>query len=406
MKYFKNTELAKIYNVSEKTVRNWVQASKDDKLDLQLYKKDDKLFIANVSKNTYLIEQLVQKGKKYKNSRGQKIVRPKKEFYEVYTQKQIVDITSSLTIRKEIPLQYGYANGGADFWDNYASRLITEDHPNILTTTIGLLDMTANNIDQLCKDHSKVNVVDLGPGNGLPVRSTLERLVKQKKMGRYIAIDISKEMLAIVETNIKEWFGGAVAYEGHVRDFSYERFDDLITDRFGDGDGAANLVLLLGGTLNNFRSPNQVLQNVNNSLGLNDLFVYSGYLDTPYTRRYFDFNAARGGKHRTQASMLVIDFLNIDESLYDLKRTFSEEQGGRSGLMRPNVDIIIELELADRTARVELKKNEPILVWRHRHYNITELARLLDENDFDLLQATKSKDQNYILLTANLKTSR
>ena len=70
LKYFKNTELAKIYNVSEKSVRNWIQAARSGKLDLQLYEHNGRLAIANITKNTETIKKLAENGKKYKNSRG------------------------------------------------------------------------------------------------------------------------------------------------------------------------------------------------------------------------------------------------------------------------------------------------------------------------------------------------
>ena len=66
MKYFKNTELAKLYHVSEKSVRNWIDAVEIGKLDLDLFDQKGKFYIANTTKNTRTIEALVEKGKKYK----------------------------------------------------------------------------------------------------------------------------------------------------------------------------------------------------------------------------------------------------------------------------------------------------------------------------------------------------
>jgi transposase len=62
VKYFKNTELASLYKISEKSVRNWIAAVQEGKIDLQLYDKNNKSFIANTSKNIAVIEELVEKG--------------------------------------------------------------------------------------------------------------------------------------------------------------------------------------------------------------------------------------------------------------------------------------------------------------------------------------------------------
>src|SRR6266550_9452031 len=123
MLYFKKAELAETYHISEKTVTNWVREAKDGKLDLELHEEHGRAWIANTTRNIELIEQLVEGRKKFRNSRGIKAVTKKPEFYELYNQQQIFDLTSSLDIYHEIPLDYAYFDGGADYWDEYAQRL-------------------------------------------------------------------------------------------------------------------------------------------------------------------------------------------------------------------------------------------------------------------------------------------
>lgn len=401
MKYFRNTELAKIYNVSEKSVRNWIQAAREGKLDFELYEKNGKFWIANVTKNTAQIEQLVMKGKKFKNQRGRKTIIPTKQFYEMYDHKQILDIISNLTIHKETPLQYTYVDGGAVDWDKYSERLLKEQNSNILNSTLAILNDTAATFDVLLESYEKVNVVDIGPGNGLPIRSTLERLSREGRLNRYIPIDISTDMLKILDGNIHKWFGNTINYEPHVKDISHERFNDILAGDVIDKK-TANIVFLLGGTLANFRSPSQVLQVINDSMGLNDLFVYSGYLDTPQTRRYFDYYTSNERKVPVQDG-IILDFLNIDESLYDVEQLFDKQRRARTIRIIPRIDLEIKFKLENGTKAVELVKNEPILIWRHWHKTTTEIISILDENGFDLMQATKSKDNQYLVAVTKIK---
>jgi hypothetical protein len=403
VKYFKNTELAKLYNVSEKSVRNWIIAAQKGKSDLQLYEADGKHWVANTTKNTALIETQVQKGKKFKNQRGFRIVSPRPEFYDLYSQKQVLDIISSLIVHHEIPLQYSYVDGGANYWDQYANRLSTERAPNALNMTIELLDIAADSIDRLTDGHRKVNIIDLGPGNGLPIRSTLSRILNQGRLNRYIAIDSSKEMLSILEQNIIRWFDGKVQFEGHVRDISYERFNDLLVTDFADDElnTPVNLVCLFGGTLSNFRAPDQVLQAINNSLGFNDLMLYSGYLDTPNSQRYFDFSTTR--PNQKLRSELILGFLGIDESLYTIEQGFNEKERARYIRFIPRMNISIKFELPSGSRHVELQKSRPILLWRHWHKNTIEIINQLDRNDFDLMLTTKTKSSEYVLLVSKLK---
>jgi uncharacterized SAM-dependent methyltransferase len=409
VKYYRNTQLAKLYHVSEKSVRNWIQSALEGKLELELQQENGKPYIANTSKNMLVIEQQAQKGKKYKNSRAFKIVTPSKEFYELYNRKQILDIISHLTVHHEIPLQYGYVNGGAEYWDEYAKRLDSEASPNIFHCTVELLEMAQSNIDLLTNEYQLVNVVDLGPGNAMTLRSTLDHLLKQGRLKKYIAVDISPKMLEITKRNIKEWFGDKVNFEGHVRDFSYERFHDLFAGDYADGpdETPANLVFLLGGTLSNFRSPAQALHAVNNSMGVDDILVYSAYLDTPKTRRYFDFNVTpnQGIRPLALPSRLTLSHLNIDESLYDIEQIYNEVSHARTISILPKLDLSVNFELDNGRRIVELRKGEPILIWRHHHFTALGLINQFDVTDFELQQAIKSKEQEYFLLISKIKTN-
>ncbi len=406
MKYYKNTELAKLYHVSEKSVRNWIESSSQGKLGLLLYEEKGRTYVANTPQNIVLIEKLVLKGKKYKNTRGLKTIHPLPKFYETYSTKQIFDIISNITIHHEIPLQYSYVDGGADYWDQYAQRLANEEASNILKGSVEFLDTKFADIDRFLGDHKKVNVVDLGPGNGLPVKGLLEHLIAQGRLNRYIAIDISSEILEITRSHVQEWFGDKINFEGHVRDFSSERFDDLFADDYAgdDIDVPVNLVLLLSGTLCNFRSPDQALLAINNSLGLNDVMLYTTKLDTPNTRRYFDLGLESKPRPQDFLFHFVLDMLNIDESLYELDQVYDEQKHARSISMRPTVDIVIEFDFPSGTRTVQLNKNQPFLLWRYWHFSALEVINQFDRDGFTLLQATKSREQDYLMLLSRIKT--
>lgn len=400
MKYFKNTELAKLYHISEKSVRNWIESAQASKLDLQLFEKNGKKYIANTSRNTLIIEKQVEKGKKFKNTRGLKTITPTEKFYKTYSPKQIFDIIANLKIHHEMPLKYTYVDGGADFWDKFAHRLVQEESPNILTSSVDLLRKSMGQLVDLIGD-KKVNVIDLGPGNSLPVHDLLEFLLEKERLNRYIAIDVSKEMLKISETHTKEWFEGRLPFEGLVRDFSHERFDDILAH---EDDNTINIVLLLGGTLSNFRSPQYSLQAINNSLGLGDLFIYTLKLDTPSSRRYFDFfNTTPGSMGLALRHRLPFDLMGIDESLYEVEQLYDETQKARFIRVKPRTDLHIIFEVEGKKRTVELLKGEPILVWRSWHLNTVEVINQFDQNDFDLMQVSCSENQEFLLVMATIK---
>lgn len=401
MKYFKNTELAALYHVSEKSVRNWIEATEAGKLELLLHEQNGKKYIANTVKNTAMVEELVARGKKYKNSRGFKVVQPSPKFYDLYSDAQVVDIISNLDIYHETPIQYTYFNSGAKRWDDYTRHLLEADETNALSNTVNLLNVNFRYLDELVEGYAGVNIIDLGVGNALPVREFLEHFQNKGQLKRYIGIDISKELLDIAEHNINKWFNGQVQFEGHVRDIVYERFNDLlVSDAFGtDAGSTINLVLFLGGTLANFREPSHALSTIHDSMGKQDLLLYSKKLDNQKARRFFEL-AAPGN----QALELVLQLMNIDKSFYTLDQLFDESKKAREAYARLEVAVAVEFELQGQKRVIELNKGDRILLWRAKHQTILEVITQFDDNDFELLQATRSKDQTYVLTVSRVRT--
>lgn len=406
MQYFKNTELAKLYNVSEKTVRNWIQAALDNKLDLQLYEKNGRKYVANISRNTKLIEELIQKNKKFKNSRGHKIVKPSAEFYKIFSPKEVFDIISSMDIYSEIPHRYSYFNDGAAGWDLYVQKLAREDSNNILSNTVSLLSTATDYVDELLAGFDKINVVDVGPGNGFPVRKFLDHLIEQDRLNRYIGIDISQDMLDIAEKNIRGWFGDKARFEGYTRDVNYDRFEDLLArDSFHKGSSVVNIILFLGSTIANFREPGQSLHMIHESMGKNDLLIFSRSLDTENVRRYFDFTTTPELLTPLSArARFVLDLFNIDESLYDVEQFFDEKEMARRIQVRLKVALSIEFQLGDQAKVISFNKGDTILLWQHKHQDLLGIIHQFDESGFNLLAARKSTDQESMLAISKIKT--
>jgi len=405
MKYFKNVELARIYNVSEKAVRNWVESAQNGKLNLELYEKDGRFLAANTVKNQLIIEELVKKGQKYKNTRAYKTVTPSQKFYELYNDTQILDIISGIDVHREIPLQYSYFNGGAEYWDKYAQRLLKEKTPNTLKSTIKLFELNEAYLSEVISKFKKVNVVDLGVGDCLPVKGLLEFLQEKSVLGRYVGIDISEDMFTIAKRNIDTWFTGKVAFENVVRDINYDRFEDLLAEElYGDDETQTiNLVLLLGGTLSNMRVPEHVLRLINNSMGRNDVLFYSLKLDTENARRYFDFNVGSPQLLDTQTKF-TLDLLNIEGSFYDVEQLYDERKRSRFIRIKLKMDLRIAFEVGGKSRHLSLKKNETVLWWRAKHYTALEVIDQFDKNGFDLLQATTTPDQEYLMTISKIKT--
>jgi len=406
MLYFKHSELVNTYHVSLKTVHNWIDAAKQGKLDLELYNKDGRIYVANKPKNVMVLEKMAENGKKYRNIRYQKTITPKPEFYKLFNDRQVLDIISNLTVHKEIPHKYSYVDNGADAWDSWVTGLAHDDTPNMIHNSLNLVSDSLHSIDSLLDSGEKVNVIDLGVGNAIPVKDLVGHLLKKDVLNRYIAIDISQKMLDIAEKNLKSWYGDDFSYEGYVRDFSYQYFDDLIVkDQLNDQDHkVVNLVLLFDATPLNFRDPADALRVIYGSLAERDLLVFTYKPDTEASRKYFDFGSDKEKPGLPLKERHIPDLLNIDSSLYDVETGFNEKKRMRYIRIRLNTTIEIKFKFANTIRKVVLEKGETILLWRIWHQTGIETINEFEKAGFMLLRANMTKDRERMLFITGINT--
>ena len=375
-------------------------------MELKLHEKGSRTYIANVQANVSLLEKLVEQGKKFRNARFQKVVTPQPEFYEIFSRRQILDIISNLSIHNEIPNQYNYVDGGASNWDNWVKRLAKDTRPNNLSTTLDLIRANFQSIDRLIGDHKKVNIIDIGVGNAYPVRELLAHLLEKGTLHRYIAIDISQSMLDIAEQNVNEWFGGKVNFEGHIRDITYERFDDLLVDDMLDKDSSQtiNLAMILGGTPVNFRSFSDALKMVYGSLGEKDLIAYTCKPDTESARRYFDFHPTSGAAELSPINRFTLDLLNVDESLYVVEMGYDEQKRMRYVRVRLKAALSIKFKFENSERVVNFEKGDAILLLRMWHLTALEVISKFNDAGFVLLESHLTADRERLLTISGVDT--
>lgn len=406
MTYFKNVELADRYNISEATVRNWVKMTREGKLELTLVHEKERYYVANTPRNLSIIEKLVEGNKKYRNSRSAKTVKPRPQFYKLFTQTQIYDIARNLEIHHEIPRQYNYFDGGADGWDHYVQQLATEEGPNLLNRTTELIAENQGYLDKRLGKYRRINVVDVGVGNALPVKDLLEHLMDRGMLGRYIALDISTEMLRIAERNIKKWFRGGVHFEGYQLDITYERFANILAEDYlkrKAGD-TVNLVLFLGGTPYNFRNPNDAFRTINESMNPNDMLVYTDKLETENMRpEWFDHDSKATSSTLTPRHRLVFDLLNIDESFYDVEMGFDKETRQRYARTRLKVALTLKFDFEDGERILEFEKGDTIQLWRSWQMTSSDVIDQFERNGFYVLHASQTEDREFILNVAEVR---
>lgn len=333
-----------------------------------------------------------------------KYLHPDKKFYEVFTTEQICEIIDNLESYHEILRQYNYVDHGAKNWDTYSDQRLNAESPNLLKCTVALMRTNLSAVDELVKGYDAVNVADIGPGNALPAKKLLEHLVQKKILNRYIAIDISREMLTIAKKNIKEWFGDKVAFEGYVRDVARERFDDVLADTsIGKGEAKiVNLALLLGATPMNFRQPDVFLATISRNLNQDDMLIYTDKVELDEEARTASPALYSGVTSLPVNHSYIFKLLNIDESYFDVESGVDEQQKMCYVRVRLKDDLTITVSDGGSERDVYLQKGNTILLWRCWLMSAFEIIVLFRNAGFALQQLSLTKDREYLLTISSV----
>ena len=406
--FYKNTELAARYNISEATVRNWIKSSLEGKLNLELVGSGRRMYVAKSIRNIPVIEGQVENNRKYRNTLSSKTVSPSASFYEVFSESQTHDIIRGLELHREIPLQYGYFAKGAQEWNEYINKQASVEAPSMLRGSIELLADNYSYLERRLAKFTKVNVVDIGVGNALPVRGVLDYLLSRDKLGRYVALDFSVDMLDVAKQNLKEWFGARVCFEGYQIDVGYERFANILSSKDEQAADTVNLVMLLGATPNNLRIPRDAFRTICESMNGKDMFVYTDSVrplaSLPEWLEYnYDIRPREPellDRHRR-----VLDQLNVKDSFYTVEMGLNREAKYLYSRIKFKFALTIDFNLRSGRQSVSFEKGDTILLWRCWRKTPGELVEQLESCGFYVLHTSQSEDHNYILTIAEVKRS-
>lgn len=397
MHYYKSTELADLYGVSRRTVTNWIKQTQEGKLDLELGENNGEYYIIKSRSNQNRLDDIVEERQKYLNNRSRKHLNPSQAFYESYNEQQIYDIIQNLDLHRELPLQYSYFGEGAKIWNDFRNR------PKDKFDTTFLVESNSSYLDALLEKYDRVNIVDVGVGNGMGARDILTYLHKKGKINKYIGIDISPDMLSLAEKNIKEWFNDNIVCDMHIRDISHQIFGDIIAEPFNQKAQAhttINIVLLFGGSISNFKRPGDIMRIINKSMGAEDLFLCHYKIGAKAVKNRLSFIS----NYQHQCSMLL-ELMGIDSSLYEQEIGFDEDEKIRYGRIRLNRSLSINFDLPKGRWQVDIKKNETILTYRASFNDAFETPKnLFHDNGFRPLLTAKTLDNTGMLVISGIET--
>jgi len=175
-----------------------------------------------------------------------------------------------------LPLRYAYAGSAAYAHDRLARS-------NGYRSVVGWAELVvrATECDGMAAA-ALSRMVDIGPGNGVRTVVLLRALADHGPRGRsYLGLDFSATLLGMACDRIRDSLGGTVSLQSGVWDLEAGRSARIDRWRCGLGRDGPVVAFMLGHTLGNVDSAEQVLGHVHGSLRPGDTLVAGVTLQPP-----------------------------------------------------------------------------------------------------------------------------
>jgi len=144
---------------------------------------------------------------------------------------QLFELINHIRTNKIIPLKYAYLGQGAHNWDNFYNRLENTEDIELrcyrLDAHIFLLEKAFSFLDTYLANFDRINIIEIGQGNSKPIFSIVDHFIKSRKLGKYIAIDISSKMLEISKNNFSSRFPNQY-FNSHVLDIETSSLQNIL----------------------------------------------------------------------------------------------------------------------------------------------------------------------------------
>ncbi|WP_339381078.1 class I SAM-dependent methyltransferase [Brasilonema sp. UFV-L1] len=327
---------------------------------LQLTEVDGVQHILKNEHNWLIMTEQAEKGRKHKHLESRQVVTVSDELYKILDDNQLIGLINSLEVSKKIPHKLVYLNKGADLWEKFYERTLQDTTYQTTSSDLYFFENQYRLIKDTINTESKINVVDIGGGNGEPAMPLLRQLQQDNLLNSYTAIDISSEMLEYTKKHLIR-SGIRVPTDFHVCDFEIQSLQNILfKTKYMGGARKPTIVLALGGILFNSNDVAQTFKHVVEGLCPEDLFIVTNALDNPSAPVNFStFTIPEIYELDTKVARL----LNLSEDLTDNELIFNEKTRFREYNLVLQKDIDLSFKKFNHT--VKLYKYDKINIWMH-----------------------------------------
>ncbi|MFS0513630.1 L-histidine N(alpha)-methyltransferase [Nostoc sp. UIC 10607] len=330
--------------------------------------------------------------------------KPSSEFYSIFSEEEVLGIIHALEVRREIPLKYSYKGRGAKIWDDFYLKYIIPTWYRTSNVEIDLLKDNFKYLNDNIQSGKKVNIVDVGAGNSYPVKNFIQKLNKLGKVNKYLALDISEELLHLSRNNFTKWFP-LVEFISSTIDIENscvpkELFQNETSIEIDD---TAKIFFHLGVTIGNHQNRDEVLKNFRDSMGKNDFLVFTN--ETGSNSKW-DGNVRGGCKYHVEEIYgWVKSKIGIKSEDCELVRKYDLKTDSIVANMKLLHNYTINFSRMGIDKKIEISEGEEITIWRHHKYEIPKLLQELERSGLQLLHYSTDKYKSHIMVICKVASN-
>lgn len=390
--YSSRYEVAKMFGVSEGAVRNWIRKAQNKEIPLQTIEIGNVEHILKNEHNWHVMSEMSAKGRKHKHHEDKQSVLVDKRIYDIVSDNQLVELINAVEVSKTIPHKFVYLEGGADLWESFYKKSLQENNYKYSSSDHYFFETQHRLIQDTIGRKSKINVVDIGGGNGEPAIPLLQKLFLNNQLNSYTGVDISERMLDYAQEHLSR-SGIDVPVAKFALDFEVQSLQDILfTTKYSGGSRMPTIVLGLGTSL--FNNPDlwQTFKHITQGLCPEDLLIISNALESKNSQVNFStFTIPETLELITRISRLI----GLNENNTERELVYNDTSGYREYNLVLTKDLDIEFTKLKHT--VAFNKGDKINIWMHKKDNSESINAMSRNMNMKVLAQIKHPQVDYVM---------
>jgi len=405
--YIQTKDLLNKYGVSNVTVTKWITETLAGKTGIKYEMVGKRCRFFDIPENWFILDNLGTLAVNKRNLIFKEETEPNKEFYSLFNNDEILEIVRDLEVRNMINVKFAYRGAGANYWDHFYKENYGGVRYEVPIWTEEVLEYYLKLVIAKLSEYDEINVIDLGCGNGKPIIKFLSKLKQIVPVKRYIAVDISQQLLDIAKKNVQEAVPG-LEYFTFQKDLEKDRLGEIFATGREDGKKVINLIAILGVLLPNTYDAEIILKNIQKNMDANDILLVDGLKNRPENNFNLTYvNADNKDTSIAGFKLWIAKSLGINTDMCEYVSAYDEIHSQKISYIILDKDYHITFSLKNsQRVSVVLKKKSKLILWFAFQTNPDSYNTILNKANFNLVDTLALPNDMHFIVSAKPKETR